>query len=38
VYSKLKVDISDENDLLILKDTGADLGMIKGGKLTGSTD
>jgi hypothetical protein len=35
---RLKVDISREKDLLFLVDTEADVGLVKGNKLIGTTE
>ena len=35
---KLKVNISKEDNLLFLIDTGADISLLKGNKLTGTTE
>ena len=35
---KLRVDISEEDEVLFLIDTGTDINLLKGNKLTGSTE
>jgi hypothetical protein len=37
-FLKLKVDISKEDELLFLTDTGADMSLLKGYKLIGSIE
>jgi len=36
-FLRLKVDISNEDELLFLIDTGADISLLKGNKLIGTT-
>jgi hypothetical protein len=37
-FVKLRVDISEEDELLYLIDTGANISLLKGNKLIGSTE